>query len=219
MASRAISLFCAFLSGAMLGQRPWITGAAAPFSLRGIMAPMTIGLRLSTSRRGKAMPFALDHRAADFVGVHIQEGRHTYALTPEAIARLHHICSRGAVGSVAEHGRELLADLLRQWIGDGFSSGRAGDPLRVQVQRELAFAFHPIAESCWKRPEQLQHAHGRHMSMTDQTQFRAHRQEFDAGWFLLPSDAEGQEQADGDRDGPEGSCQSCSRPECRSFGH
>jgi len=97
MASRAISLFCAFLSacdawpttvdnrsGSTI-QFTWYHGAydhwSAPFDLP----------------RGKAMPFALDHRAADFAGVHIQDGRHTYALTPEAIARLHHICSRSAV--------------------------------------------------------------------------------------------------------------------------
>ena len=73
---------------------------------------------------GKAMSLALNHYAEDLVGVRIGEGTHTYALTPEAIARLHTYCSRGPM----ERAFNVGGDCWLTYHGNG----------RVTVSRQAA---------------------------------------------------------------------------------
>jgi hypothetical protein len=65
---------------------------------------------------GKAIRLALNHYAADFTGVRISEGEHTYALTPEAIDRLHKFCSRTAM----ERTFNLGGDCWLTYRGNGW---------------------------------------------------------------------------------------------------
>jgi hypothetical protein len=65
---------------------------------------------------GKAIPLALDHYAEDVMGVRIAEGGHSYALTPEAIERLHKYCSRSAI----ERSFNLGGDCWLTYHGNGW---------------------------------------------------------------------------------------------------
>lgn len=73
---------------------------------------------------GRAIPLAVDHYAEDFTGVRIAEGGHSYALTPDAIERLHQFCSRSAI----ERRFKLGGDCWLTYHGNG----------RVTVSRHAA---------------------------------------------------------------------------------